>query len=463
MNRRMHTGGILLGLVFALLVGGPCFAQPVTSQTLTDQQYWQKAHDDFIREFPGLMQSWRESKDPAQRNELAGKIRVGAVRYGVAGPDESDETKVNAVLEELVAGGPVAEKEVQISAPPKEFRLKPLKVFAEIPDPMARSSRGNPGWQDRRIAKDALEVWSSTDGWLFDGKGKLLNHAAVPRRDGTGLQWFGAFLPDGQWVTTDLWSYDKTLSLYSKEGTFVRDAPAADFTQVEYGEGLIGWARSDKDGKGWVFEVTGYNAGRFWTGPDLKPRKLAGIEPWTLCMPRQLGVRYWNVPSDDEQLLLGAFEAGHGQGVGYPHYYLNRRDPAKPLPRFLDDQKEDQLWDVLIPGHARNLGFWPGSHNVYVYGGANREGKPRIWFLDETGKCLGWLDGKRLADAADGQGMLFKVYGDLIANVGNDMKCREVRKYVGAGGAAVAAYALYDDLKMGLFIENGKLELCAWE
>jgi hypothetical protein len=458
----MHTGGILLGLVFALWVGGSCFAQPVTSQTLTDQQYWRKAHDDFIREFPGLMQSWRESKDSAQRNQLAGKIQEGAVRYGVSGSADSGETKGNSVLEELVAGGPVAEKEVKISAPPKEIRLKPLQVFAEIGDPMARKSRDNAVWQDRRITKDALEVWSSKDGWLFDSKGKLLNHAVVPRRDGTGLQWFGAFLPDGQWVTTDLWSYDKTLFLYSKEGTFLKDLAVDDLVTPEIGEGLIGWARSDKDGKGWVFEVTGYYAGRFWTGPDLKPRKLAGIEPWTLCLPRQLGVRYRIVPSDDGNLLLSGYEAGHGNGVGYPNYYLSRLDAAKPLPRYFDPGEQSGLWKVCIPGHARNLGFWPGSHNVYINGDSAAGLGPIVWFLDEKGQCLGWLS-KRLADAADGKGMLFKVFGDLIANIGNDMKCREVRKYVGAGGAAVPAYALYDDLKMGLFVEDGKLELCAWE
>src|SRR5262249_50849359 len=158
----------------------------------------------------------------------------------------------------LVAGGPVAAKEIKVAGTSQQIRVKPLKVFTEIvinnkPD------EAEP-WIDRRITKNAFEIWTDKEGWLFDGHGKLLNHAPVPRRDGHGLEWCGAFLPDGQWVTTDLWSYDKSLYLFSKEGKFVRDLAMKEILPLEQGEGIIGWARSDKEGNGWIFAVMGnYN------------------------------------------------------------------------------------------------------------------------------------------------------------------------------------------------------------
>ena len=48
----------------------------------------------------------------------------------------------------------------------------------------------------RRITPHRFEVWTSLNGWLFNERGELLAHVTVPRRDGSGRDWFGAFLDD---------------------------------------------------------------------------------------------------------------------------------------------------------------------------------------------------------------------------------------------------------------------------
>ena len=70
----------------------------------------------------------------------------------------------------------------------------------------------------RRITKDRFEMWTPTSGELFDATGEKISQARVSRGDGWGREWYGAFLPDGRWVTTDLDEFDNRLSLFSSKG-----------------------------------------------------------------------------------------------------------------------------------------------------------------------------------------------------------------------------------------------------
>ena len=54
------------------------------------------------------------------------------------------------------------------------------------------------------------------------------HEASPPRRTGRGREWYGAFLPDGRWVTTDLDDTDGRLSFFSPKGTLERVVTSAE-------------------------------------------------------------------------------------------------------------------------------------------------------------------------------------------------------------------------------------------
>lgn len=454
-----HTFFSTLTLILWLLLmqSPPTPRAAAAEEALPAEQTFEALQARARQALPAQMQAWRAEQDPAKKKALRDRIiEAVAVLF-----EERD-----AVIEELVAGGPVAAREIKLTSATGTtvVNVTPLKVFTGIENP----------WLDRRLTKNAFEVWTAKEGWLFDAAGKMLNHAAVPRRDGNGLEWFGAFLPDGSWVTTDLWTFDKTLFFYSKDGKFLKDLPTENFappdSEGEPAGGLIGWARADKEGKGWVFAVMGTygESARYVVGPDFKPQPIQGLEAWTRCYPRQLGTRYSQVPSDDGTLLLSGWEAGHGRDVGLPDYFLARTGAPNTVLKIDRENRKDALFSLVIPGHARSLGgFWPGSHNVYIYGDNDPDklpnnGSPKLWFLDSAGTCQGWLYGRCLADSTDGRSMLFKIPGGRVLTLAPDLQIRQLRQFAAPDGTPLNPQSLYPDLHLGLFRRQGQLVLASW-
>ena len=89
-------------------------------------------------------------------------------------------------------------KEIKIPADSHTVSLKALRTLPYEERPFFN---GDPSWVVRRMTRARFELWTSKRGWLFDRSGKVLSEAVPPRRDGEGREWYGAFLPDGRWVT----------------------------------------------------------------------------------------------------------------------------------------------------------------------------------------------------------------------------------------------------------------------
>ncbi len=213
----------------------------------------------------------------------------------------------------------------------------------------------------RRMTKAHFEAWTPKHGWLFNAKGQIVNEAIPPRRDGIGRGWHGAFLSDGRWITTDLWEMDKTLSFFSRSGKLVKEIKAANLAPVKPGKdewvnNLIGWARCDQHGEGWVVSVgDGPGRARVFVEPNGRTRLLEDENaPWKLCFPRDVEPKgmYTSLarPSDDYTRKIWFEVPGHGAWSGYPTYHWTGKD---------DDAK-------VIPENDNNFGFLPGSHDVFI-------------------------------------------------------------------------------------------------
>jgi hypothetical protein len=143
----------------------------------------------------------------------------------------------------------------------KEIAISELFEFSATP----AEAQDRAPYVVRRMTKTHFEVWTPKHGWLFDRTGKVINQAAPPRRDGDGRHWYGAFLPDGRWVTTDLWSVDRTLTFFSAKGQWLRERSSVQLAPVkktdtpllrsgEFSD-IIAWARCDREGRGWIASV----------------------------------------------------------------------------------------------------------------------------------------------------------------------------------------------------------------
>ncbi len=455
-----------------------------------------KQHDDYLQQTNQALamgqDHWRQARSAQEKRRLAGELYEAAIHAGR--PD---------IAEEAVAGSPLKFRQI---AGPHHSRRVPLRTVHAFEEVESRTNdeceeapnQGN-GWLARRITRDALEVWTPTHGWLFDGKGRLLNEAR-PVRDGgsTGREWYGAFLPDGRWVTTDLHPADSSLSFFSREGQLLKTlsceelAPRGPYTN---GSALLGWARSDKKGTGWVVNVgseEGYAT--ILVGPEGPARRLLGAERWQSCYPRALGARGWYismwVPDDGYHVLLQRNAAGHGPNVGYPGYreFVPKPDAA---PDALDDESggdgqsrvgldHPPTKDFLsVPNGNALFGFWPQSREVFI-GSRRPSSGPRqtsrsaisaperdenaTWFFNARGEFRGWLRGRRLADAADGRGMLFRLEGSQeVMTLRPNLHATQTRRFVWADGKIATALSLFDDLHLGLFRTDDKLVLGAWQ
>lgn len=186
-------------------------------------QDWDQELAARRRQCDVLFTRWR-TRDPQERTGLRVELLQAAIR-----------AEQPNVIEEIAADGQLARKEIRLSRRARTVPLRELRTFDGIETTLGQEdgyqeqdSSPPKGWLVRRLTRDAWEVWTPTHGWLFDGKGQVLNEAFPKRGDGTGREWYGAFLPDGRWVTTDLESWDCALTFFSREGERTRQMASAE-------------------------------------------------------------------------------------------------------------------------------------------------------------------------------------------------------------------------------------------
>ncbi len=453
---------------------------------------------EILRQLQQAKLSWIQAGRPG-KGETADQFFAAAVK--------ADEPEM---AEQVLTEGLIKKRMISIPKGGKKVTLHPIKVFHEFSAALNEETYScmmrQGGWLSRRITQNAIEIWTSKHGWLFDGSGKLLNEAQPPRHSGWGREWYGAFLPDGQWITTDIDEWDDTLSFFSASGTLLKTMLSSQLAPeplqngiliFRYYEpsGLIGWARSDKAGDGWIVNVgseLGYATVRI--GPDGPARLLHGVERWQSCYLRTLGPRgspWWvNVPNDSGDRVISRNEAGHGSWVGFPTYAVGTVE--KNWNPYGDTPNHEVDWGKDIPSGEYNFGFWPGKKSVFIcsetycdgtmesahtrvadyverttdQGAKWEKSNPivdKTWFFSETGKLQGWLRGWRIGDAADGQSMLFRLSADSrVVTLQPDMTTAKIRRLAWPDGAIADAVILWDDLKLGLFVRNHHLILARW-
>ncbi|HSI85939.1 MAG TPA: hypothetical protein VK970_19295, partial [Candidatus Methylacidiphilales bacterium] len=273
------------------------------------------------------LKEWRAEKNPVKRSELASAIQHTAIRL------EEDR-----MVAELSRNG-IPRRSIPLPDKVRDVRLMHVATF-----PFKTKGR----WVNidavvRRITRDRIEVWLPTEGWLLDSTGKQLNHVTIKRRDkeGTGREWYGAFLPDGCYITTELWDMDRALYGFSAQGKpmwelkipDLQPAPKSDSELWRSNNPSIGWARSTRNGLSWIMSLgTEGGYGYVTVTPLGKSSPLPkGATPWTLSYPGALGPRGYycvqNVPNSKGDRTIHMHVASHGFECGYPDYNVQRRPP----------------------------------------------------------------------------------------------------------------------------------------
>lgn len=397
-----------------------------------------------------LLEQWRKPEN-ANDAGLRDALLEAAVR------SEQPE-----IVEEIAAGGDVAGLEIKLPSDEQKIEAQSVRTFDGIP-PFPFSRRID--CVIRRMTKTRFELWTPKHGWLFDAKGNLLNEALPPRRDGIGREWHGAFLPDGHWITTDLWERDDTLTFFSSNGKLLKEIKASELAPAGPDEpwsmNLIGWARCDREGEGWVVSVgDGCGRAHVFVRPHGKPHLLENIKGpwdklWKLCYPRDLEPKgmytFLNRPSDDYKRWIRFSCPSHGIWCGSPAYTWSGKD---------GDGKR-------IPGGDHNFGFLPRSHDVFI--GASDfdnddDGKPRrvkTWFFAGEGKCLGWVPAAYLTDSADGAATWYCTGDDSVAVLDASLKLQSRLRFL-IDGQAAKPVKVFTDLRIGFFCVNKRLVLAGW-
>jgi hypothetical protein len=392
---------------------------------------------------PKIYAAWKTERN-ARRRAAIGDQLVDAIIHEIELPQ-------TIIADEVARDGlPVR----LIATPPAEaHRLKPLALLPGV-------RAGDEAWPAtpvlRRLADDRIEAWTSNEGWLFDGSGKLVTHVKVPRRDGSGREWFGAFLPDGTWITTDLWEQDEQINAFNARGKWLWEMKGTDILKQlppssnPEGKPLIRWARADRIGEGWVVGV-----GEDWSTTCALVSRTKTVAPvpdgenaWDLVYPRAMGTRGMftdlDISSDDGDVSLSRGEAGHGVGVGWPIY---RVAPGS--------------WSRIIRGGDQRFGFWPRSQALFIEAQGDEFLAPhRVWFYDEDGHYTGEIAGNYLGDAANKYGLLVTVPGGGVATLMPAPKgptATQTRLFTWPDGTRAVPLALYDDLHLGFFLRGAQI------
>jgi len=411
------------------------------------------------------LKAWYQEQDPKKKEAIGDTVL-----------DLANRAENGDIAYELLTGKPLEHSELVVPTNAIPMNLEVLKEWD-----ISEHQYDIHFYDDvvRRVGLSNFELWTPTNGWLFDAQGKQVNEATVHRRDGSGREWYGAFLPDGQWITTELWGEDNRIYQFSKSGKFVNS----------FHVGMARWARASESGKDWVVGMNeGYGDTFFDKDADLK------ISPWgwkqrfyrllkkchlpvkesscrsvekiadarEFVSPRELGCRGFfcdmKAQSDDRNSVVGFEAAGHGRWCFWIHYQMK-----SPL----------SDWGHCIPQkNYENFGFFPGSLTTWI-GETKYPHRPehdgetfRSWIIDPNGKVLGWVPAERVADDPDGHRMWFVDARGYLLKVDADGVVSEVLHPTlpgASGNEAPFPHVLFPDLKLGFFYTKpGHLVLARW-
>ncbi len=319
----------------------------------------------------------------------------------------------------------------------------------------------------RRITKDRFEMWTPKSGKLYDAKGKQIAEAKVRRGDGWGREWYGSFLPDGRWITTDIDERDDTVTAFSTKGK--RQWSVKGATLIPKGKDpdamdslpLIGWARSDKEGNAWIVSVgSEWGRGFVKLTPDGKWTKID--DPWKECFPQQLRSRGMyldrSTRSDNGSLQVKRTEAGHGMHVGWPHYHFPEADLLIPNGEGFGILPES--WSVFVESDCG-----PISSEIDVSAEDRKEQRKdeRVWFFDGKGAYQHWIKGHSVGASLPTGGLWIYQLDDRCALVGKDHSIKSRRIFTSPEKKSLVPVELHDDIGLGVFLSDGKLVLGTWE
>lgn len=362
------------------------------------------------------------------------------------------------LVERQFSGDKLAETEIRVA-----LAATPCEV--EVCDSVSMQSEIKAGpscdtvW--RRITKDRFEIWTPKEGKLYDATGKKLAEAEVRRGDGWGREWYGAFLPDGRWITTDIDERDDTVTAFSARGKRLWAVKGAKLVPhydkiEEYHSSLplIAWARSDKNGKGWIVSV-GSELGRgiVKLTPDGKWTKAEN--PWKECFPQQLRARgMYNSRStrgDDGVLEVTRHEDGHGIRVGWPIYQF----PATAA--------------VMIH-NGSGFGVLADSRTVFIEAGceainsiAEERKDEKLWLFDGKGIYQHWMAGRTVGASLVSGGLWVRLADDSAVLLDNACEVKSHRSFSTKDKKTLIPVELHDDIGLGLFLAGEELVLGRWK
>lgn len=375
-------------------------------------------------------------------------------------PEGFEDHAIRGAREELVqrmfSGDKLAETQIKTELPATICKVT-VRDTAPLDSAIKEGDSYRTVW--RRITKDRFEIWTPKSGKLYDATGKLMAEAKVRRGDGWGREWYGAFLPDGRWITTDIDELDKEVTGFSVKGKrqwSVKGAaliPKSKDPDAMDSLPLIAWARSDKNGKAWIVSV-GSERGRGWVKltPDGKWTKTD--DPWKACFPQQLRSRGMYIDrstrSDDGSLLVNRTEAGHGMHVGWPHYHFGTPD-------------------ILVP-NGDDFGILPDSWSVFIESDcgpltstAEERNDERVWFFDAKGGYQHWIKGRTVGASLPSGGLWIRQLDDSCALMGRDYTVKSRLRFTNQEDKVLLPVELHDDIGLGLFLMDGKVVLGTWE
>ena len=244
-------------------------------------------------QIPALHRAWLAEHDQTKRRDLAGQLLEAVIHDYDAQPVE--------IADEVARNG-APKNEIMSPIPARVVALDPVFILKD-----AHSKEWDYPLSPvfRRISSHRIEAWTSREGWLFNANGKMVADVKIPRRDGSGREWFGAFLPNGTWITTDLWGDDKQLNCYDSKASWLWELPGSQLvarlpkpgTNPDFSDEpiapSIGWARADSTGRRWLV-CLGFDYARGYVLVDparhIQPLSYTA-DIWNLVYPRNMGVR----------------------------------------------------------------------------------------------------------------------------------------------------------------------------
>jgi hypothetical protein len=414
-----------------------------------------------------LLRRWRTEGDPTLKQQVGEALRECAA-ISKQNDDLASGAEQNLdVIVEVATNGQYASKQIAIPTSTRTVSLHKIETF----DPEKSPYGEQYPWVIRRMTSDRVELWLPHKGWLFDGTGKNIATALPPRKDGVGREWYGAFLTDGRWATTDLSEMDCVLYLFGRDGRKQKEiqswtiVPPNDVQPKK--RARIAWCRADRSGKAYVVGVGGDGGrGVAWVSPNGPHRILKkNDEPWQLCYPRDLQAKGLYVclfvPSEDGQVWLRREEPGHGPFVGFPTFHWD----TVPMRNF--DYTTYNQGGVMIPEGGR-FGFWPGSHSSFVTVAqpAMRQTSPTsaadTWFFDPNGYFVARIAAEQLADGTSEGSMLFSTPSHGLVMLDRNLRVTDVAQFQWPDGETAFPYKIFADLRIGFFNRDEHLVLARW-